>query len=55
MYLIPVGMLAGADGVTVGGFLGNLAPVSLGNIVGGSGFVAFVYWIVYLRKPKGTQ
>jgi len=50
MYLIPIGMLAGADGVTVGSFLGNLLPVTLGNIVGGAGFVALVYWVVYLRR-----
>lgn len=51
MYLIPIGMLAGADGVDVAGFLGNLVPVTLGNIVGGGGFVALVYWAVYLKKP----
>ncbi|MAF46849.1 MAG: formate/nitrite transporter family protein [Rhodospirillales bacterium] len=50
MYLIPVGYLAGADGVTIVGFIGNLVPVTLGNIVGGSAFVAFVYWIIYLRN-----
>lgn len=50
MYLIPVAMLAGADGVTVNGFFANLVPVTLGNVVGGSGLVALVYWVVYLRK-----
>lgn len=49
MYLIPVGMLAGAGSVGVSGLLANLIPVTLGNILGGSGFVALVYWIVYLR------
>jgi formate/nitrite transporter len=48
MYLIPIGMLAGA-GLDLAGFLGNLVPVTLGNIVGGSGIVALVYWLVYLR------
>lgn len=28
----------------------NLFPVTLGNIIGGSVFVAAVYWFVYLRK-----
>ena len=28
----------------------NLLPVTLGNIVGGSFFVAAVYWFVYLRR-----
>ena len=49
MYLIPMAMLAGAEGVTAAGFLRNLAPVTLGNIVGGGVFVALVYWLIYLR------
>jgi formate/nitrite transporter len=49
MYLIPVAMLAGAEGVTAAGFLANLVPVTLGNIVGGGVFVALVYWLIYLR------
>lgn len=63
MYLIPIGYLAGAEtsvsglmsyftapnSITLSGFIGNLVPVTLGNIVGGSVFVALVYWIVYLR------
>lgn len=28
----------------------NLLPVTLGNIVGGSLFVGFVYWFLYLKK-----
>lgn len=47
-YLIPVGLLAGAEG-TLGDVFGNLVPVTLGNIVGGAGGVALVYWAVYLR------
>ena len=27
----------------------ELVPVTLGNIVGGSGLVALTYWLVYLR------
>ena len=49
MYLIPIAMLAGAEGVTAVGFLANLVPVTLGNIVGGGVFVALVYWLIYLR------
>lgn len=52
MYLIPVAMMAGAEGVTVSGFIANLVPVTLGNIVGGSVFVALVYWLIYLREGK---
>jgi formate transporter len=49
MYLIPIAMLAGAEGVTLTGFLANLIPVTLGNIVGGGVFVALIYWLIYLR------
>jgi formate transporter len=49
MYLIPIAMLAGAEGVTAAGFLANLIPVTFGNIVGGGVFVALVYWLIYLR------
>ena len=51
MYLIPVGLLAGG-GFDLAGFLGNLIPVTLGNVIGGGLFVALVYWLVYLRKPQ---
>jgi formate transporter len=48
MYLIPIGMLAGAA-FDLPGLFSNLFWVSLGNIVGGAGGVALVYWIIYLR------
>jgi len=48
-YLIPIGYLAGASDVTLGGFLHNLVPVTAGNIVGGGVFVALIYWLVYRR------
>jgi len=47
-YLIPIGLLYGAEG-TLLDVLGNLVPVTLGNIVGGVGGVALVYWAIYLR------
>jgi formate/nitrite transporter FocA (FNT family) len=31
-------------------FSANLLPVTLGNIVGGSLCVGFIYWLVYLKK-----
>jgi formate/nitrite transporter len=46
LYLLPVGMLSGAN-VTFAGLLGNIVPVTLGNVVGGAGLAA-AYWIVYL-------
>jgi formate/nitrite transporter FocA (FNT family) len=30
--------------------IGNLLPVTIGNIIGGSIMVAAVYWFVYWRK-----
>jgi len=33
-------------------FVGNLLPVTIGNIIGGSIMVAAVYWFVYLRATK---
>jgi formate/nitrite transporter len=49
MYLIPIGMAAGAE-LDLGGFARNLLWVTLGNIVGGAGGVALVYWSIYLRS-----
>jgi formate/nitrite transporter len=49
MYLIPLGMLANGGGIDFAALLRNLLPVTLGNIVGGSGLVALTYWLVYLR------
>jgi len=48
MYLMPVGMLAGAE-IDVVDILANLLPVTVGNIIGGGVFVALTYWIVYVR------
>jgi len=43
-------MLAAGQGIDVAALIANLVPVTLGNIVGGSGLVALVYWLVYLRN-----
>jgi len=69
MYFIPMGMaMAGqakvleVAGLTASqvahlnpaGFIGNLIPVTLGNIVGGT-FVGSVYWLIYLRKDRAGE
>ncbi len=69
MYFIPMGIamtgqakvleVAGvtASQVTnlnIAGFIGNLIPVTLGNIVGGT-FVGSIYWLAYLRKDRATD
>jgi formate/nitrite transporter len=63
MYFLPLAWLltetgkvpAGFDAspITIAGILHNLIPVTLGNIVGGSGFVGFAYWAIY-RKGLGA-
>lgn len=58
MYFIPLAMLEQHFGssdlavslVTWSGFLNNLIPVIMGNLVGGSLFVALVYYIIYRRN-----
>jgi formate/nitrite transporter FocA (FNT family) len=59
MYLIPFAMLlqtagntgGGAGAITWAGLFGNLAPVILGNIIGGSVLVGLVYHVIYRRTP----
>jgi formate/nitrite transporter len=64
MYFVPIGLFiksfdpafTSASGLalqnlTWGNFLlKNLLPVTIGNIIGGSVFVAAVYWAVFLRQ-----
>jgi formate/nitrite transporter len=59
MYFISLGIFlrdtvsAGVDvsALDWGGFVTNLVPVTLGNIVGGSVMVALVYHTIYHREP----
>lgn len=42
--------------ITMQSFLvGNLLPVTIGNVIGGALFVGIVYWFVYLRKSDRSQ
>ncbi|MCK4897855.1 MAG: formate/nitrite transporter family protein [Anaerolineales bacterium] len=66
MYFIPIGLLikyfdpaytasTGLDlsGLTWSSFITtNLIPVTIGNIIGGSFFVAVVYWAIFLRRSE---
>ena len=69
MYFIPMGItMAGqakvleVAGLTasqvahlnLSGFISNLIPVTLGNIVGGT-FVGSMYWLIYLRKDRAAE
>ena len=52
MFIIPFGMLNGAD-VTVRAFLlGSILPVTLGNIVGGAVCVAGLYYCALGTKAQ---
>lgn len=51
MYLVPIGALQPGSTIGAAGFIANLLPVTVGNIVGGGLLVALVYWLVYLRRP----
>jgi formate/nitrite transporter len=57
MYFLPLAWLLVETGhapanfdvssITISGILHNLIPVTLGNVVGGAGFVGAFYWAIY--------
>ncbi|MGY4330983.1 formate transporter [Bradyrhizobium sp. LB7.2] len=57
MYFLPLAWLLVQTGhipanfdtssITIAGIVHNLVPVTLGNIVGGAGFVGATYWAIY--------
>lgn len=47
MFFIPLGMFLGADGVNWATALGNIIPVTIGNIIGAAIFVGCIYYITY--------
>jgi hypothetical protein len=64
MYFISIGLLIKGDDAFVKGldpapdlssltwrnfFVGNLLPVTIGNIIGGALMVGAFYWFVFLR------
>ncbi|SOC43461.1 formate/nitrite transporter family protein [Salinicoccus kekensis] len=51
MSILGIALLhSSVESVTIGGFIYNLIPVTIGNIIGGGLFVAVVYY--YLSKAK---
>ncbi len=57
MFFLPMGLLlksslgVAAPTLTLSSaILGNIIPVTIGNIIGGVFFVAFPYWFVYIRN-----
>lgn len=65
MYFLPLAWVlvqtgqvpAGMDVhvLTLAGIAHNLIPATLGNIVGGAGFVGFVYWVIYRKSLGGLK
>jgi formate transporter len=64
MYFLPLAWLLVQTGhvpanfdvspITIPGIIHNLVPVTLGNIVGGAGFVGAVYWAIYRAAFGGS-
>jgi formate/nitrite transporter len=62
MYFLPLGIylrdkvdvtgIRGIENLGPSAYVHNLVPVTLGNIVGGSGFVALVYFVIYRLVPR---
>lgn len=52
MFVIPAGMLLGADVSTADWLLWNQVPVLFGNLVGGFVFTGFALYITYARTEK---
>ncbi len=62
LYFLPLGIflrtridassIPGVENLGWSAYLDNLVPVTLGNIVGGSGLVALVYFVIYRVVPR---
>lgn len=52
LFFLPLALLLGAEGVSLGGTLHNLAWVTAGNVVGGAGFVGLAYWVCYRWEAR---
>lgn len=53
MYYIPTGILLAQDGsVTWAGFVHNLLPVTLGNLIGGCGLGVLLYLLHLKNTPR---
>jgi formate/nitrite transporter FocA (FNT family) len=70
MFFIPMGMLLKGEpevlaaagktasdlaNLNLGGFLGNLLAVTIGNLVGGCLLVSLAYWFVFRRKATTEE
>jgi formate transporter len=70
MYFIPMGiLLAGQEAVldaagvaaqgvanlNWAGFVVNMVPVTIGNIIGGGILIGIIYWLAYLRSERAAE
>jgi formate/nitrite transporter FocA (FNT family) len=63
IYFLSIAMIlkashsvaADANAITWAGFFGNLAPVILGNLVGGSVMVGLVYHVIHRRETINVK
>ena len=70
MYFIPMGILMagqpavlqaagvtaeGVNNLTWMGLVGNLVPVTIGNIIGGAILIGAIYWLTYLRSERAAE
>ncbi len=70
MYMIPVAILASMDpavvaasgveaaqldALSLSGFLANVIPVTIGNIIGGGVFVAMTYYLVFVYSTAAKK
>ncbi|GAA0716663.1 formate/nitrite transporter family protein [Clostridium malenominatum] len=54
MTLLSVALMIPHGGeVTLGGFMNNMIPVTLGNFIGGALFIGWTYWYISKKKVKG--
>jgi formate transporter len=60
MYYFPLALMIqssagptlGVEAITAGAMFANLGIVIAGNLLGGSGLVALVYWLIYLKPAR---
>jgi formate/nitrite transporter len=70
MYFIPTGILlanqpavleaaeltaSSVSNLNWAGFIANLVPVTIGNIIGGGILIGAIYWLAYLSRERGTE
>jgi len=56
MGYFSVGLINGGSGISWGEALfWNILPASLGNVIGGAGLVALLFWYTYGRHPQQRQ